>query len=118
MGFGVKWRQWMHECLSIVRISILINGNSTKEFFVGKGLHQGDPLFPFLFLLLGEGLCGLVNKAKGEAHLRRVEIAKGGMMLFSLQFANDTVFMGKVDVGNLRVVKAILHWFELILVYK
>ncbi|GKV02903.1 hypothetical protein SLEP1_g15281 [Rubroshorea leprosula] len=114
MGFGIRWRNWIHECLSTTRISILINGSPTKEFSVGKGLRQGDPLSPFLFLLVGEGLCGMVRKAEAEGIFRGVKIGEGGMVVSLLQFADDTVFMGKAKAENLRTVKAILHWFELI----
>ncbi|GKV09841.1 hypothetical protein SLEP1_g21281 [Rubroshorea leprosula] len=114
MGFGDKWRKWIRECLSTARISVLINGSPTKEFSVSKGLRQDDPLSPFLFLLVGEGLCGLVKKAEGEGLLRGVEIGRGGVVLSLLQFADDTVFIGTADAENVRVVKAILFWFELI----
>ncbi|GKV45295.1 hypothetical protein SLEP1_g52400 [Rubroshorea leprosula] len=114
MGFGVKWRKWIRECLSTARISILLNGSPTSEFSISKGLRQGDPLSPFLFLLVGEGLCGLVKKAECEGLLKGLEIGRGGMELSLLQFADGTVFMGKACAGNLKVVKAILHWFELI----
>ncbi|GKU93870.1 hypothetical protein SLEP1_g7429 [Rubroshorea leprosula] len=114
MGFGDKWRKWIRECLSTARISVLINGSPTKEFSVSKGLRQGDPLSPFLFLLVGEDLCGLVKKAECEGLLRGVEIGRGGEVLSLLQFADDTVFIGTADAENVRVVKAILLWFEMI----
>ncbi|GLT52596.1 hypothetical protein SLA2020_259280 [Shorea laevis] len=114
MGFGTKWRKWMWECLSTVRIFILINRSSTTEFPVSNGLRQGDPLSPFLFFLVAEGLSGLVKKAESKGLLKGVEIGRRGMVLSLLQFADDTVFMGKADVENLWVVKAILNWFELI----
>ncbi|GKV15237.1 hypothetical protein SLEP1_g26035 [Rubroshorea leprosula] len=78
MGFGVMWRKWIQECLSTTRISILINGSPTKEFSVGKGLRQGDPLSPLLFLLVGEGLCGMVRKAEAEGLFRGVKIGEEG----------------------------------------
>ncbi|GLU05147.1 hypothetical protein SLE2022_222630 [Rubroshorea leprosula] len=112
MGFGAKWRKWIRECLSTARISILINGSPTMEFTTSKGLRQGDPLSPFLFLLVGEGLCGLVKKAESEGLFQGVDIGTSGMRLSLLQFADDSVFMGKACADSLRVVKAILHWFE------
>ncbi|GKV18280.1 hypothetical protein SLEP1_g28685 [Rubroshorea leprosula] len=112
MGFGDKWRKWIRECLSTARISVLINGSPTKEFSVSKGLRQGDPLSPFLFLLVGEGLCELVKKAECVGLLRGVEIGRGGVVLSLLQFADDTVFIGTTDAENVRVVKAILLWWR------
>ncbi|GKV04538.1 hypothetical protein SLEP1_g16691 [Rubroshorea leprosula] len=114
MGFEAKWRKWICECLSTTRVSILINGSPTMEFKSSKGLRQGDPLSPFLFLLVGEGLCGLVRKAESEGLFQGMDIRTSGMSLSLLQFADDSVFMGKACANNLRVVKAILHWFELI----
>ncbi|GKV21416.1 hypothetical protein SLEP1_g31399 [Rubroshorea leprosula] len=61
-GFGIKWRGWIKECLLTARVSVLVNGTTTMEFEIGKGLRQGDPLSLFLFLMIGEGLHGLIKK--------------------------------------------------------
>ncbi|GJZ56133.1 RNA-directed DNA polymerase, eukaryota, partial [Tanacetum coccineum] len=55
-GVGDKWCQWIHSCLRSSRGSILVNGSPTGEFQFFKGLKQGDPLSPFLFILVMEGL--------------------------------------------------------------
>ncbi|GJX97788.1 RNA-directed DNA polymerase, eukaryota [Tanacetum coccineum] len=56
LSFGHKWRSWIYGCLHNARSSILINGSPTSEFKVFRGLRQGDPLSPFLFILVMEGL--------------------------------------------------------------
>jgi len=50
MGFGIKWRNLILECLSQSRPAILINGSPSREYFgVQRGLKHGDPLSPLLF---------------------------------------------------------------------
>nr|GFA56727.1 RNA-directed DNA polymerase, eukaryota [Tanacetum cinerariifolium] len=55
-GFGSKWRSWIRGCLSMGKMSILVNGSPTTEFQVHRGLKQGDPLARFLFILIMESL--------------------------------------------------------------
>ncbi|GJT31588.1 RNA-directed DNA polymerase, eukaryota [Tanacetum coccineum] len=55
-GFGEKWCGWIHEFFRSSRGSVLVNGSPTIEFQFYKGLKQGDPLAPFLFILVMESL--------------------------------------------------------------
>ncbi|GKV48455.1 hypothetical protein SLEP1_g55268 [Rubroshorea leprosula] len=91
IGFTEKWRKWIQECLRSSLVSILINGSPTKEFPVSKGIRQGDPLSPFLFLIVAEGLNGLVSTAVEKNLYKGVT-------------ASDE---------NIRVVKGIIKTFEL-----
>ncbi|XP_058733478.1 secreted RxLR effector protein 78-like [Vicia villosa] len=63
MGFGLKWLSWMESCIFSSHTSIIINGSTTKDFRVEKGLRQGDPISPFLFVLVTEALTSLMKKA-------------------------------------------------------
>ena len=63
MGFGGKWCRWIKLCLSIVSFSVLVNGNSTGLFQGSRGLRQGDPLSPYLFVIVMETFSVLMNRA-------------------------------------------------------
>ncbi|XP_068486479.1 secreted RxLR effector protein 78-like [Phaseolus vulgaris] len=60
LGFCAKW---IKDCLESSTISVLVNGSPKEEFEPQKGLRQGDPLAPFLFLIVAEELAGVVRQA-------------------------------------------------------
>jgi len=95
MGFHSKWIKWVKGCLETATVSVLVNGSPTEEFKPTRGLRQGDPLAPFLFLIVAEGLAGLVRKAVKEDLLRGIKVGRDEVDCCLLQFADDTLFMVK-----------------------
>ena len=73
-GFGEKWRKWIHCCLHSSRGSIIINGSPTEEFNFGKGLKQGDPLSPFLFILAMESLHLSFQRVVDEGYFHGIKL--------------------------------------------
>ncbi|XP_058741226.1 uncharacterized protein LOC131613586 [Vicia villosa] len=84
MGFGMRWRRWMEKFVFQSSMSVLVNGSPTKEFVVEKGLRQGDPLSPFLFVLVTEGLAGLVRTSSENGTWRQVCAIKVVLKSFEL----------------------------------
>ncbi|GKU91337.1 hypothetical protein SLEP1_g5224 [Rubroshorea leprosula] len=114
MGFGDKWRQWIKECLASSSVSILLNGSATREFKISKGLRQGDPLSPFLFLIIAEGLNGIINYAVEHNLFKGVAVGKGSLMITHLQFADDTILFEEATEENMKALKGIMRTFELV----
>ena len=63
MGFGEKWIGWISWCISTATFSVLINGTPAGFFNSSRGLRQGDPLSPYLFVIGMEALSRLIFRA-------------------------------------------------------
>ncbi|GKV30538.1 hypothetical protein SLEP1_g39340 [Rubroshorea leprosula] len=114
MNFGLVWRGWIRECLQTNSISVFLNGSPTKEFTMRRGLRQGDPLAPFLFLIVAEGLNGIISSAVEKALFEGVQIGRGDLRISHLQFVDDTLLMGKAIEENIWTTKCIMRAFELV----
>lgn len=63
MGFSQQWIQWMMLCITTVSYEFCVNGSSIGPIQPTRGLRQGDPLSPYLFLLCVEGLSSSLSNA-------------------------------------------------------
>jgi hypothetical protein len=92
---------------------VLVNGSPTNEINIQRGLKQGDPLAPFLFLLVAEGFGGVMKRAVDIGVFKGFSIRRNGLSISHLQYADDTLCIGEASVDNLWALKAILRGFEL-----
>ncbi|GKA84529.1 RNA-directed DNA polymerase, eukaryota [Tanacetum coccineum] len=109
-GFGSKWREWIHGCLTSAMGSILVNGSPTSEFKFHKGLKQGDPLSPFLFILVMESLHLSFNNILNAGLFKGIRI-DDSLTLSHLFYADDAVFIGKWDRANVVTIVHMLKCF-------
>ncbi|KAJ9680532.1 hypothetical protein PVL29_019761 [Vitis rotundifolia] len=115
MGFGEKWAGWINWCLSTASFSVLINGSSTGFFRSTRGLRQGDPLSPYLFVLGMEALTSLINRAVRGGYLSGCRIrgrGGAGIRVSHLLFADDTLVFCEDSQEQLAFLSWLLLWFE------
>lgn len=99
MGFGSLWLSWIEATIFSSHVSVLVNESPAKEFAVGRGLRQGDPLSPLSFVILVEGISGLMRKAKEVGEFRGFMI-NGRSKVEMLKFVDDTLIIGEGNWSN------------------
>lgn len=92
MNFGGKWRSWILECLKSATASVLVNGSPTEEFHITMGVRQGDPLSPFLFIIVMEGLHVSMLEATRKGYFNGVTLPNNGPVLSHLMYSDDVIF--------------------------
>lgn len=113
MGFSVKWRDWIQSCLQSTHGSVLVNGSPTLEFKIMRGLRQGDPLSPFLFILAIESLHIALLEAKSKSIFHGIEVGNDKIHVSHLLFADDALIMGEWSLENAKNLSHILSCFHL-----
>ena len=78
MGFSRQWVNLISACVSTVTYSILVNGEPKGNIIPTRGIRQGDPLSPYLFLLCSEWLIGLIKQAVNEDKIRGFSLCRRG----------------------------------------
>ena len=94
MGFGSKWIKWINWCISTASFSVMVNGSPTGFFRSSRGLRQGNPLSPYLFVIGMEVLSCLLKRAMEGNFIFgcRLGDRDGGEMVIShLLYADDTI---------------------------
>lgn len=114
MGFGERFINWIRVLLNSMRISILVNGSPTKEFTPNRGLRQGDPLSPLLFILVGEVLNKLIAQARKINFLKGISFPGSHQEISLLQFVDDTILFIEDNMNSIRAVKKILQIFQML----
>lgn len=109
-GFGAKWSTWIQSCLKSSRGSILINGSPTEEFQFFRGLKQGDPLSPFLFILVMESLNISFQRVVNAGLFNGINISST-VNLSHLFYADDAIFIGQWNELNIDTLVASVGMF-------
>ncbi|WZY87458.1 hypothetical protein YC2023_044193 [Brassica napus] len=112
LGFDAIWINWVMECVTTVSYSYLINGAPYGRVSPNRGLRQGDPLSPYLFILCTEVLTGLCLQEQQHRRLGGLRVARKSPLVNHLLFADDTVFFSGTSDKNCTSLMRILKRYE------
>ncbi|WMV31905.1 hypothetical protein MTR67_025290 [Solanum verrucosum] len=115
MGFGERWIRWIKYSFSTIKYSILVNRSPVGFLSPGRGIRQGDPLSPFLFILAMEGLSRMLEKAKQLQWTEDFEVGNGygpPVSISHLLFADDTLVFCGAKKSQVQYLSLTLMLFE------
>lgn len=112
MGFDKRWVDLIMLCVSTVQYSILMNGRRVGPIYPKRGLRQGCPLSPYLFVICAQGLSSLIEKAEREGSIHGCKICRGAPLITHLLFADDCLLFFRATNSECETITSILRSYE------
>ena len=108
-GFDNRWIKWIMMCVTSVRYSVFMNGSEVGPIIPKRGLLQGCPLSPYLFIICAEGLSTLLHQAESSGLINGGKVCHGAPSISHLFFADDSFLFFKSTEEETRVIHRILE---------
>uniref|UniRef100_A0A803PQY7 Reverse transcriptase domain-containing protein n=1 Tax=Cannabis sativa TaxID=3483 RepID=A0A803PQY7_CANSA len=99
-------------CVTSVTYSVLLNGAPLTPFNPKRGLRQGDPLSPFLFILCSEVLSKLILRTENNGDLNGAKVSRNATPITHLFYADDAIFFCKANGSNANALLQCISQYE------
>ena len=113
MGFCESFIELIMTCTSTVTYTYLMNDTALGSVIPSRGIRQGDPLSPYIFILCGEVLSGLCKRAHESGSMAGIRVAVKAPRVNHLLFADDTMFFLKSDDQSCATLVIILQQYKI-----
>lgn len=104
-GFNSTWVNRVMGLIQSVSYSFLQNGSIFGDIVPQRGLRQGDPISPDIYIMCTEGLSSIIRRSEDAGLLHGCTIARGAPTILHLFFADDCYFFLKATRGEAGVLK-------------
>jgi hypothetical protein len=111
LGFHQLWVDMIMRLVSSVSFAVLFNGECLENFYPSRGIRQGDPVSPYLFVLAAECLSCLLKSRIQSSDLKGIKVAPTAPMVGHLLFADDSLLLFKANMENAMEIKDVMHMY-------
>lgn len=108
LGFSSLWVQLVMACVTTTDLFILNQGEEIGPIYPERGLRQGDPLSPYLFLIIAEGLSAMLTRMEMEGRLHGISMARSAPSVTHLLFADNSYVFFKANQMEAKNIKDLL----------
>ncbi|XP_075662942.1 uncharacterized protein LOC142632422 [Castanea sativa] len=111
LGFPQGWVDRIMSCVTTSSFSVRINGKAYGNFRPTRGIRQGDPLSPYLFLICAEAFTSLLAREEENGRLHGVSISQNAPTISHLLFANDSLLFCQTKQEEVHVISEVLELY-------
>ena len=111
LDFSPTFVNWIFQCVSIVSSSILVNGGRTESFKPLRGLCQGDPLSPYLFILCQDVLSRLIDQQFSLGNILGVRMNVSGPTITHVMFADDLMLFARANRREVGILNECIETY-------
>uniref|UniRef100_A0A803PKR6 Reverse transcriptase domain-containing protein n=1 Tax=Cannabis sativa TaxID=3483 RepID=A0A803PKR6_CANSA len=112
MGFLDKWVKLVMSCVASATYTVIHGKHEIGPITPTRGIRQGDPLFPYLFIMCAEGLSAMLRKYENNGWIHGCKVANGAPQVSHMLFADDSYYYCKATMEEARRIHEFLQKFE------
>ncbi|KAM6545103.1 hypothetical protein CsatB_025839 [Cannabis sativa] len=112
MGFSARWIGLVLSCVNSVRYHVINSGQRMGPILPTRGIRQGCPLSPYLFIVCAEGLSSLIRHYETTRLITGCKVARSAPTISHLLFADDSYVYCQASEEEASHVLQLLHTFE------
>lgn len=112
LGFNEIWISRVMTCVKSVSYVVLVNGQPGPVFFPTRGLIQGNPISPFLYLICTKGLSSLLDAVDFSEKLKGFKVVRGSLSINHIFFADENIAFCRAKIRNWQTIQDVLDIYE------
>lgn len=112
LGFDRRVVELIMRCVTSVTYSVVLNGSDFGSIIPERGIRQGDPLSPYLFLFCAEALSALFKREESRGKILGLSVCNGAPTISHLMFADDTLIFCKANKHSAQSIRDVLGFYE------